>query len=142
MAIIERDEKGRIVKSSLSKEEATERGKKGYTVKKAESRGQLLLEAGYPDEDTAPEHLKLLAGMAQNNVAAMAAWIKLTRGAEDTQEPIGNTCPYHPTCILFVARGGRSWEPGEQHREVEAARARVRKHREASVSTGNGRDGE
>ena len=142
MAITERDERGRIVKSSLSKEEATERGKKGYTVKKAESRGQLLLEAGYPEEDSAPEHLRLLAGMAQNNVQAMTAFIKLTRGQDDSQEPIGNSCPYYSSCILFVARGGRSWEPGEQHSEVEAARERVRKHREAAVSTGNGRDGE
>ncbi len=49
----------RVYRPALSTEDATERGKLGYTVKKAGDRDALILEAGYT-VDNCPTDFKLL----------------------------------------------------------------------------------
>ena len=102
MTITERHPDGRIKKKSLSSEEAARIGKKGYSVKKANSTDQLLIEAGH-EPGEAPEHLRILAKQALSSTPAMKAFLQLTRTAEESGDLAvaipGEQCP---TCRQWV----------------------------------------
>ncbi len=102
MPIIERDELGRIVKSTITSQRAKEIGSMGHQVKRGASKDQLLVEAGH-EPDEAPEHLRVLAKLAQSSAPAMRDFLKLTKPAieatgEVTVAP-GEKCP---VCSQYV----------------------------------------
>ena len=102
MAITERDSMGRIVKSSLSSERAKEIGRIGNVARKGASMDQLLVEAGHEPEE-APEHLRILAKLAQSSPPAMRDFLKMTKVIDDKAEVVlaipGELCP---TCSQYV----------------------------------------
>ena len=102
MTITERDELGRIKKGGkvLTSQEAGKIGKLGYQVKKASSREQLLVEAGYDNPKDAPEHLHILAKQAITSTPAMNAFLRLTQ-PERIEERKNGACPYQDTCTIF-----------------------------------------
>ena len=103
MAITERDERGRIVKSVISSEQAAEMGKRSRQVMKGTSRDKLLQEADYEDPDDAPEYLRILAKQALTSTPAMKAYLQLTKTVEDVKAEVtvqpGERCP---TCHQYV----------------------------------------
>ncbi len=102
MTITERDELGRIVKKKITSEEARKIGDIGRQVQKGNSKDQLLVEAGH-EPDEAPEHLKVLANLAQRSAPAMKDFLRLTRPAVEVQGEItvqpGEACP---VCKQYV----------------------------------------
>ena len=74
----------------------------GYSVKKANSTDQLLIEAGH-EPGKAPEHLRILAKQALSSTPAMKAFLQLTRTAEESGDLAvaipGEQCP---TCRQWV----------------------------------------
>ena len=102
MAITERDSLGRIVKSTLTSERAKELTKIGLVKRKGASMDQLLVEAGH-EPGEAPEHLRVLAKLAQTSPPAMRDFLKMTKVIDDKAEAIvaipGELCP---TCSQYV----------------------------------------
>ena len=108
--IVKRDPStGRILKTELTPEQASEMGKRRWEKGRQSTRTTLLEEAGYPNSDDAPEHLTLLAEIASSGrsgaVAALRDFLRLTRPisgnpGEATVVP-GEKCP---TCRQFVMR--------------------------------------
>ena len=102
MAITERDERGRIVKSTMSREEASERGKLGGLEKAQRYRDQLLREAGYDEPDEAPAAKRLLAmEAAKGNVTSIKSFLSKseTKDVSVTVVQPGERCP---TCQQYV----------------------------------------
>ena len=103
MTITERHPDGRIKKKSITSEEAKRIGKMGYSVKKANSTDNLLIEAGHKQPDKAPEHLRILAKQALSSTPAMKAFLQLTRTTEESGDLAvaipGEQCP---TCRQWV----------------------------------------
>ena len=79
-----RDEQGRFTSTELSSEEAAEMARLRWSKPRQESRETLLAEAGYENEEDAPEHLRVLADIATSGrsgaVAAMRDFLRLTHG--------------------------------------------------------------
>lgn len=98
--ITRRDEQGRIVEKELDKETASAMGKRRWAKGREGTASTLLQEAGYDGDNTAPEHLKVLAEIAASkaagSVAAMRDFLKLTgkREVGSVSKPApGTICP-------------------------------------------------
>lgn len=88
--------------TKISTKDATERGKLGYTVKKAEDKEQLIVEAGYT-VDNCPTDFKLLCKRAaQGDVRAILEYGKMTRPSASQPDTVNN-CEYFEGCILLSA---------------------------------------
>jgi hypothetical protein len=110
MAQLIQDVNGRIITNKISSEEARELAKKRWEKHGTESASNLLEEAGFNQDNPAPEYLNVLAKMATGNrsgaVSAMGAFLKLTNqtggGAYDNVVTVlpGERCP---TCNRIMA---------------------------------------
>jgi hypothetical protein len=107
---VKRDIDGRIIETRLSSETARAMGagnSRNRNRKHQQDISDLLVEAGYPNPDEAPTHLKTLAAMAvsgrSGSVSALVQFIRHTRvggPVENTPVPeIGSICP---TCKQHV----------------------------------------
>jgi hypothetical protein len=99
MPELERDpETGKIVHSHLSSEEASamSRSRHAAADQRADDLSGLLEEAGYPDPDKAPVHIRLLAGQFSRGgaqaVGAAREFIRLTRSGP-SQPGNSHLCP-------------------------------------------------
>lgn len=112
MTIKERNPDGTIKKSQISSEEARDMQSKRWSKAKEDSADSLLKEAGYSDDNPAPEHLKVLAEMAASQkasaVAAMRDFVRLTARTE-TASKVGKPAPGEicPLCDELVLRDFR-----------------------------------
>jgi len=88
----------------------------GNVARSGASMDQLLVEAGHEPEE-APEHLRILAKLAQTSPPAMRDFLKMTKVIDDKAEAIvaipGELCP---TCSQYVLTDLRITE--EQMSEV------------------------
>ena len=109
MTITDRDELGRIKKGGkkITSQEAREIGLRGKKVYKEASSLGLLEEAGYDGD--APEHLVILAQIAAGNkasaVAAMNAFLKLTKKTDSGELVENGGCPFRNECVIFRTEG-------------------------------------
>ncbi len=118
--ILERDEQGRILKKSLSSEEAKAMSAKSHA--KAEQTKQsevdiLLAEGGYPDPADAPQVLRVvcetIAEGGPRSIQAVVQYRQLTSRQETSVATVvrpGNMCP---VCRQFVMAG---MEPTDEER--------------------------
>lgn len=89
---------GRFVKASLEPETAAEMGRISHGKKRGTKANKLLQEAGYTDDNPAPEHLQVLAeyavGGKSGAVAALRDFRRLTSaGDEDISAQPGKPAP-------------------------------------------------
>ncbi len=104
MTITERDSKGRFVTGgvTLSREEASRRGKLGGEAKSLASRDQLLKEAGYDDPEEAPESKRLLAQQAAKGYVPAIKGFLSKDDVKDVSVVVVQPGERCPTCQQYV----------------------------------------
>ena len=132
-SVVRDPETGKFVSASLDSETAREMGKRSHAKNRSETAGALLAEAGFDEDNQAPEHLKVLARLATDGrsgaVAALRDFRRLTSISADepgavVAEP-GTVCP---TCKQLVTYGMRITTEGLD--ELKGFVAWVREHSE------------
>ncbi len=119
--ITERDEQGRIVKKELSSKSASEIASRSHQKRNTEAGNRLLVEAGFDDDNPAPEHLAILADYGVSGkagaVGALRDFRRLTGSAAGEDMPAGaivhpgDICP---TCKQYVMAGLEVTDDGQQ----------------------------